>query len=61
MNCRFIHPVFVNFGVCIRYLAGVHFVVPIPVVARFKAWVFRHSLAGIVGSNCGGGKDICLL
>jgi hypothetical protein len=34
---------------------------PIPVTARSKAWVCRHSLAGIVGSNPTGGMDVCLL
>ena len=28
---------------------------PVPVAARFKAWVFGRSLAGIVGSNPAGG------
>ena len=41
------------------------FVPPIPVAARFTAWVYGRSLAGIVGSNPGGGIDIsckcCLL
>jgi hypothetical protein len=34
---------------------------PIPVAARFKAWVCGRSLAGIVGSNPAGGMDVCLL
>jgi hypothetical protein len=47
MNCRVIYPVFFNFGVCVRYLAGVHFVVPISVVARLKAWVSAARLLGL--------------
>jgi hypothetical protein len=35
--------------------------VPIPVSARFKAWVCGRALAGIVGSNPTGGTDVCLL
>jgi hypothetical protein len=34
---------------------------PIPVAARFKAWVYGHSLAGIVGSNPAYGMDVCVL
>jgi hypothetical protein len=34
---------------------------PIPVAARSRAWVCGSSLAGISGSNHGGGMDICLL
>jgi hypothetical protein len=30
--------------------------VPIPVVARSKAWVWDHSLAGIAGSNTAGAR-----
>jgi hypothetical protein len=33
----------------------------IPVAARFKAWVFGPSLAGIAGSNPTGDTDVCLL
>jgi len=29
--------------------------------ARFKAWVWGHLFAGIVGSNLAGGKDVFLL
>ena len=29
--------------------------------ARSKAWVYGRSFAGIVGSNAGGGMDVCLL
>jgi hypothetical protein len=36
-------------------------IVPIPVVARFKAWVYGRSPAGNVGSNPAGGMDVCLL
>lgn len=32
---------------------------PIPAVARSKAWVFCLSLAGIAGSNAAGGMDVC--
>ena len=35
-------------------------ILPIPVVARSKAWVFDRSLAGNAGSNPAGGKDFCL-
>jgi hypothetical protein len=35
--------------------------VPTPVIARTKAWVCCHSLAGIVGSSRTGGMDVCLL
>jgi hypothetical protein len=34
---------------------------PIPVVARSKALVCGRALVGIVGSNPGGGMDVCLL
>jgi hypothetical protein len=33
----------------------------IPVAARCKAWVCGSSLAGIVGSNHGGGMDVSLV
>ena len=35
-------------------------IVPIPVAARFKAWVYGRSIAGNVVSNPAGGMDICL-
>jgi hypothetical protein len=35
--------------------------VPIPAAALSKAWVFGHSLAGIMGSNPTGGMDVCFL
>jgi hypothetical protein len=35
--------------------------VPIPVVALCKAWVYDLSVAGIVGLNPAGGMDVCLL
>ena len=31
----------------------------ISVTALSKVWVYGHSLAGIVGSNCTGGMDVC--
>jgi hypothetical protein len=31
------------------------------VAARFKAWVYGRSLAGIVGSNPTGGMDVCVV
>jgi hypothetical protein len=34
---------------------------PIPVGTQSKAWVYRRSLAGIVGLNLAGGMDVCLL
>ena len=34
---------------------------PIPVAARFQAWVCSRSLAGIAGSNPTGGMNACLL
>ena len=34
---------------------------PVPVAARSKAWVYGRSAAGIVGSNPTGGMDVCLL
>jgi hypothetical protein len=34
---------------------------PIPVAAKFEAWVCGRSLAGITGSNLAGGMDVCLL
>jgi hypothetical protein len=36
-------------------------IMPIPVAARSKAWVYGHSLTGIVGSNPYGGMDVCPL
>ena len=32
---------------------------PIPVAARFKAWVYGYPLAGIAVSNPAGGMDVC--
>ena len=34
---------------------------PIPVAPLYKGWVFGRSIAGISGSNPGGGIDFCLL
>jgi hypothetical protein len=34
---------------------------PIPVAARFKAWVCGQALAGIAGSNPAGHVDVWLL
>ena len=34
---------------------------PIPVAARPKAWVYGYPLAGILGSNPAGGMNVCLL
>jgi hypothetical protein len=34
---------------------------PIPVVARYRAWVYGPSLARIVGSNPAEGMDVCLV
>jgi hypothetical protein len=31
---------------------------PITVAARSEAWIFSRSIAGIVGSNAAGGKDV---
>ena len=42
-------------------LDKVHKTVPIPMAARFKAWVSSRSPAEIVGSNSTGGLDVCLL
>jgi hypothetical protein len=36
-------------------------VMPIPVIARPKAWVCGSSLAVIVGSNPARGMDVCVL
>ena len=33
----------------------------VPEAARSKAWVCGRSLAGIVGSNPAGDKDVCLV
>ena len=33
----------------------------VPEAARSKAWVCGRSLAGIVGSNLAGDKDVCLV
>jgi hypothetical protein len=35
--------------------------VPIPGAARSKAWAFGRAFAGILGSNCAGDMDACLL
>jgi hypothetical protein len=55
----------------LRYECKIHYLtevmvdvsinVPIPMAARYKAWVCGRSLAGIVGSNSAGGMNICLL
>jgi hypothetical protein len=37
----------------------VKFQLPIPVAARFKAWVCGHSLAGIAVPNPAGGMVVC--
>jgi hypothetical protein len=34
---------------------------PTPVAAQSKAWVYGRSLAGIVNSNPAEGMDVCLL
>ena len=34
---------------------------PVPVAARFKAWVCDRTLGGIAGSNPTRGMDVCLL
>jgi hypothetical protein len=34
-----------------RFMSLVTFLVPVPVAALSKAWVYGHSLAGVVGSN----------
>ena len=44
-----------------RYLLIVEIKLPFPVAARSKAWVCGLSFAGIVGSNHGGGMDVCHL
>jgi len=41
-------------------LRPVNFYVPISVAARSKAWVYGRSFAGIVGSDSGGGMDVCV-
>ena len=33
----------------------------VPVAARFKAWVYDRSLAGVAGSNPTGGMNVSLL
>jgi hypothetical protein len=37
------------------------FILPIPVSARSKAWIYGRSLAGIAGSNPAGFMDVWLL
>jgi hypothetical protein len=37
------------------------YLLPIPVAARSKAWVYGRLLTGIVGSNPAYGMDVCLL
>ena len=34
--------------------------VPVPVDARYKAWVYGHLLPMIAGSNPAGDMDVCL-
>jgi len=34
-------------------------IIPIPVTALSKAWVWGRSLVGIAGSNPARGKDVC--
>jgi hypothetical protein len=46
---------------CVANVSNGNGCMPIPVAARSKAWVCDRSLAGIVGSNPAGGKDVCLL
>jgi hypothetical protein len=36
-------------------------IMPVPVAARSKEWVYGRSPAEIVGSNTAGGKNVCLL
>jgi len=43
-----------------RHQFATHSIVPVPVAARSKAWVYNRSLAGIVGSNPTEGMDVCL-
>ena len=45
----------------IRYLYFQLVSVPIPMATEYRAWVWVRWLAGIVGSNPAGGKDVCLL
>jgi hypothetical protein len=44
-----------------NFPVGKHDVLPVPVTARFKAWVCGRWPAKIVGSNPTGGMYICLL
>jgi len=37
------------------------YLLPIPVVALSKAWVYGHSFDGIVGSNPAWVMDVCFL
>jgi hypothetical protein len=48
---RLVHNIFRSY----RY------VLPIPVAASSKAWVYGRSFAGIAGSNPAEGMDVCLL
>ena len=41
--------------------ATIHYIGPIAVAARPKAWVYGRSLAEIAGSNPVGRMEICLL
>jgi hypothetical protein len=34
---------------------------PIPLAARFRAWVCCRSLPGVVGSNAAGGMEVCFV
>ena len=49
-----------NMCMCVCLCVCVCVRAPIPVAARPNAWVYGHSLAGIVGSNPAGGMDVGL-
>ena len=44
-----------------NFLSAKQYVLPVPVAARSKAYVYGRSLADTVGSNPTGGMDVRLL
>ena len=50
---------FINLFICL--LCVYTYLLPVPVAARSKAYVYSRSAAEIVGSNPTGGMDVCLL
>ena len=58
LSLRYIHRY--RFISSFHFQYGIYTVLPVPLAARSKAYVFGRSPAEIVGSNPTRGMDICL-